>query len=73
MKGNDFMATGRIVKASNHNYCKMTNVPDEVVKFFNELSDKYEHNDFIVEIGPDTYKEGTEASIEFMIYDDYVE
>ena len=51
----------------------MTNVPDEVVKFFNELSDKYEHNDFIVEIDPDTYKEDTEASIEFMIYDDYVE
>lgn len=73
MKGIDFMVTGRIVKASNHNYCKMINVTDEVIKFFNELSDKYEHHEFIVEIDPDTYKEGTEASIELMVYDDYVE
>jgi len=73
MKGNDFMATGRIVKASNHNYCKMVNVPNEIVEYFNKLGKKYHHYEFIVEIDPDTYEEGTEASIEFMVYDDYVE
>lgn len=67
------MATGRIVKASNDKYCKMVNVPNEIVEFFNKLGDKYKRGEFIVDIEPDTYEEGTEASIEIMIYDDYVE
>ena len=67
------MKTGRIVKASNDNYVKMVNVPDEVVRFFKELTKKYKEHSFIVETDPETYQEGTEASIEVMVYDDYVE
>lgn len=67
------MRTGRIVKASNTDYVKMVNVPDEVVNFFKELSKKYKEYSFIVETDPETYQEGTEASIEVMVYDDYVE
>lgn len=67
------MAIGRIVKASSDKYCKMVNVPDEIIKFFNKLGDKYKHGEFIIDIDPNTYEEGTEASIEIMVYDDYVE
>ena len=67
------MKTGRIVKASNDNYVKMVNVPDEVVHFFKELTKKYKEYSFIVETDPETYQEGTAASIEVMVYDDYVE
>lgn len=51
----------------------MVNVPDEVVNFFKELSKKYKEYSFIVETDPETYQEGTEASIEVMVYDDYIE
>lgn len=67
------MRTGRIVKASNTDYVKMVNVPDEVVNFFEELSKKYKEYSFIVETDPETYQKGTEASIEVMVYDDDVE
>jgi hypothetical protein len=67
------MRTGRVVKASDNKFVKMENVPDEVVEFFERLRSKYKNSDFIVDIDPDTYEEGTEASIEIMVYDDYVE
>lgn len=67
------MRTGRVTRASNFNFNKMVNVPDEVVAFFERLKKEYKSNSFIIEVDPDTYEEGTEASIEFMIYDDYVE
>ena len=67
------MRTGRVTRASDFNFNKMVNVPDEVVAFFERLKKEYKNNNFIIEVDPDTYEEGTEASIEFMIYDDYVE
>lgn len=67
------MRTGRVVKASNDKYVKMVNVPKEVVEFFERLRSEYKNSDFIVDINPDTYEEGTEANIEIMVYDDYVE
>lgn len=67
------MRTGRVAKASDFNFNRMINVPDEVIIFFEQLRKKYKNDQFIVEVNPITYKEGTRASIEFMIYDDYVE
>ena len=67
------MKTGRIVKTSSDDFCKMINVPDEVVEFFDKLTTKYHHYKFVVKIDPDTYEAGTEADIEIEIYDDYRE
>lgn len=65
--------TVRIVKASDSDYVKMANMPREVYEFFETLRKKYHQASFIVEIEPDTYEEGTEASLEVMVYDDYIE
>lgn len=67
------MRTGRVVKASNNDFCKMVNVPKEVVEFFEKLRDEYNNDNFIVTVDPETFEDGTEASIEFMVYDYYVE
>jgi hypothetical protein len=67
------MKIGRVVKASDDKFVKMVNVPAEVVEFFERLQSKYKNSNFIVDINPDTYEEGTEANIEIMVYDDYVE
>lgn len=57
------MRTGRIVKASNTDYVKMVNVPDEVVNFFKELSKKYKEYSFIVETNPETYQRGQKQAL----------
>lgn len=67
------MKIGRIVKASDYNYVKMVNVPDEVVNFFKELSKKYKEYSFIVETNPENYQGAMKANIEVTVYDDYVE
>ena len=67
------MRTGRVVKASDDKFVKMVNVPKEVVEFFERLEDKYGRSTFVVDVDPDTYVEGTDASIEVMVYDDYIE
>ena len=67
------MKIGRVVKASDDKFVKMIDVPEEVVEFFECLRSKYKNSDFIVDINPDTYEERTEANIEIMVYDDYVE
>ena len=65
--------TVRVVKASDSDYVAMMDMPSEVQEFFEKLAMKYHHDTFIVEVDPDTYEEGTEASLEVMVYDDYVE
>lgn len=67
------MRTGRLARASDFNFVKMIDVPDEVVEFFIHLQKECNSDRFIVEVDPETYEEGTEASVEFMVYDDYVE
>lgn len=67
------MKTGRIVKTSSDDFCKMTNVPDEVVTYFEQLSKEYRNCEFVVEINPITWVKGTKADIEIEIYDDYRE
>lgn len=67
------MKTGRIVKTSSDDFCKMVNVPDEIVTYFEQLSKKYRNCEFVVEINPVTWIKGTKADIEIEIYDDYRE
>lgn len=67
------MKTGRLIKTSDDDFCKMVNVPDEVFAYFEKLSKKYHCHDFVIEVDPPTYEEGTEASVEIEIYDDYRE
>lgn len=67
------MKTGRIVKTSSDDFCKMINVPDEVMDFFDKLAKKYRHRAFVIEINPTTWIEETKADIEIEIYDDYRE
>lgn len=67
------MKIGRIVKTSSDDFCKMVNVPDEIVTYFEQLSKKYRNCEFVVEIKPITWIKGTKADIEIEIYDDYRE
>lgn len=67
------MKKGRIVKTSRDDFCKMIDVPDEIVFYFEQLSKEYRHCEFVVEINPITWVKGTKADIEIEIYDDYRE
>lgn len=69
------MRIGRVTRASDFNFTKMIGVPDEVVAFFRRLRYEYDSDEFIVYADADliTREKDTKVSIEFMIYDDYVE
>lgn len=73
LKGGKEMKTGRLIRTSDDDFCKMVNVPDEVLAYFEKLSKKCKYKEFVIKIDPLTYIEGTEANIEIEIYDDYRE
>ena len=73
LKGGKEMRTGRLIKTSDDDFCKMINVPDEVLTYFEKLSKECKWKGFVIYLNPPTYTEGTKADIEIEIYDDYRE
>ena len=73
LKGGKEMRTGRLIRTSDDDFCKMVNVPDEVLTYFEKLSKECKWREFVIYLNPPTYTEGTEANIEIEIYDDYRE
>ena len=67
------MKTGRLIKTSDDDFCKMVNVPDEVFAYFEKISKECDWYEFVIVVNPPTYTKGTEADIKIEIYDDYRE
>jgi hypothetical protein len=67
------MKTGRLIKTSDDDFCKMVNVPDEVFAYFEKLSKECEWNNFVIYIGEIACTKGIKPNIEIEIYDDFRE
>jgi hypothetical protein len=67
------MKTGRLIKTSSDDFCKMVNVPDEVFAYFEKLSKECEWNNFVIYIGEIACTKGIKPDIEIEIYDDFRE
>ena len=67
------MKKGRIVKTSSDYFCKIVNVPDEVITYFEQLAKKYNNNSFVIDIKPWFFEGEEKVDIEVEVYDDYRE
>jgi hypothetical protein len=73
LKGGKEMKTGRLIRTSDDDFCKMVNVPDEVFAYFEKLSKECEWNNFVIYIGEIACTKGIKPNIEIEIYDDFRE
>jgi hypothetical protein len=73
LEGGKEMKTGRLIMTSDDDFCKMVNVPDEVLTYFEKLSKEYEWNEFVIYNGEIACTQGIKPDIEIEIYDDFRE
>ena len=67
------MKTGRLMRTSDGDFCKIINVPDEVLAYFEKLSKECKWRGFVIHLNSPTPTKRTKVDIEIEIYDDYRE